>query len=280
MGKNQAEREVENAKYNMNVAELDLLKLEKGDGPLEIARLESVVLKAKQEYEAKKGYIKDLKVLKKRGYANPTEIDQARNKTEEGKQVYDTAKRQYESYRDHVLPSLIKKARAHVAKARMDLEQTKKGVGFQIGKALAALRQAKEGLKNSKTLLRIAEADLERTVIRAPIPGMVVIRKEFRGKEQRKPRVGDVVWQKQAIIYLPDLSKMVVETLIREIDLHKVAIGKLVAVYVDAFPDLRLSGNVESIGVLAESRKEVNSAEKYFQVVISVSEEEERLDLV
>jgi HlyD family secretion protein len=70
---------------------------------------------------------------------------------------------------------------------------------------------------------------------------------------------------------------MVVKTQIREIDLHKVGVGKRVMVFVDAYPDLRLPGEVYSIGVLAESRTESHTADKYFQVVTSVREKDQRL---
>jgi HlyD family secretion protein len=70
---------------------------------------------------------------------------------------------------------------------------------------------------------------------------------------------------------------MVVKTQIREIDLHKVDVGKLAVVQVDAYPDLRLSGQVQSIGVLAEARDESFKADKYFSVLVSVKEEDQRL---
>jgi HlyD family secretion protein len=70
---------------------------------------------------------------------------------------------------------------------------------------------------------------------------------------------------------------MVAKTQIREIDLYKVDAGKPAVVSVDAYPDLRLSGQVQSIGVLAESREEVSKSDKYFSVVIAVTDKDQRL---
>lgn len=275
--KNQAERDVNNAEFELTVANLDLLRQEKGDGPLELAKLEQAAMKAKQAYDEKSRYLEDLEELEKNGYAYPAEIAQIRDKIDEARQLHESTARQYESYSEYVLPTLSKKARARVAQAKTDLERTKKGVGFQIGKAMAALREARQKLKTSRTLLENAEEELARTVIRAPIPGMAVIQEKVQGGRNRKLRVGDVVWQNQPLIYLPSLFAMIVETQVREVDLHKVTVGKPVSVFVDAYPELRLSGEVESIGVLAESRAEAGTAEKYFQVVISVTEEDLRL---
>ncbi|MDH4240684.1 MAG: efflux RND transporter periplasmic adaptor subunit, partial [Phycisphaerae bacterium] len=273
----QSERETKTLEFDLRAARLDLIKLEKGEGPLELYRLEGAAQKAKQDWKEKEGYLVELKALEKRGYANIAEIAQTQNKVSEAKQAYEVAKRQHESYRDYVLPSLIENAHAQVARANMNLEQFKKGTGFKIGKAMAALRKAQQSLESTTSSLKIAQAELERTVIRAPIPGIAVLPEAFRGGIKRKPRIGDIAWQNQPLVYLPDVSGMVVKTQIREIDLHKVGAGKKVMVFVDAYPDLRLSGDVQSIGVLAESRTESHTADKYFQVVVSVREKDQRL---
>jgi HlyD family secretion protein len=273
----QSEREIKTAEFDLRVAQLDLIKLEKGDGPLEMGRLQGAAQEAKRDWEEKKGYLADLKTLEKRGYANVTEITQAQNKVSEAKEAYEVAKRQHESYRDYVLPSSKENAQAQVARAQMNLEQLKKGSGFKIGKALAALRKAQQSLESTTYSLKTAKTELERTVIRAPIPGISVLTEAFYGGKKRKPRIGDIVWQNQALVYLPDISEMIVKANIREIDLHKVGVGKNAVVLVDAYPDLRLPGQVQSIGVLAESEAESHTADKYFQVVVSVLKEDQRL---
>jgi len=273
----QSERETKTLEFDLRAAHLDLIKLEKGEGPLELYRLKGAAQEAKQDWKEKEGYLVELKALEKRGYANIAEIAQVQNKVSDAKQAYEVAKRQYESYRDYVLPSLIENAHAQVSRANMNLEQFKKGAGFKIGKAMAALRKAQQSLESTTSSLKTAQTELERTVIRAPIPGIAVLPDAFRGGQKRKPRIGDIVWQNQPLVYLPDVSEMMVKTQIREIDLHKVGVGKRVMVFVDAYPDLRLLGEVQSIGVLAESRTESHTADKYFQVVVSVREKDQRL---
>jgi HlyD family secretion protein len=273
----QSERETKTLEFDLRAARLDLIKLEKGEGPLELYRLEGAAQEAKKDWKDKEGYLAELKKLEERGYANVIEIAQAQNKISEAKKTYELAKRQYESYRDFVLPSLIESAHAQAERAEINLEQFKKGVGFKIGKAMAALRKAQQSLESTTGSLKTAQAELERTVIRAPIPGIAVLPEAFRGGKKRKPRVGDVVWQNQPLVYLPNISKMVVKTQIREIDLHKVGVGKKVTILIDAYPDLSLHGEVRSIGVLAESRTESRTTDKYFQVLVSVKEKDQRL---
>jgi len=49
--KNQAEQQIVSAEYNLQVAELDLTRLVKGDGPLQLAKLQTAMHKAQKEYE-------------------------------------------------------------------------------------------------------------------------------------------------------------------------------------------------------------------------------------
>jgi len=275
--KAQAERDEEKARFDIRVANLDLQRVEKGDGPVELARLEGLAGQLQEELDKRRAYLADLQALQGRGYANPVEIADAQRKAEEAARAQATARRQLENYRDYALPAQIEKEQARAAQSVIDLEQSRKGAGFKIGKALAAVRQAKRELVSTRVQLDIARRELGQTVIRAPLPGMVVLREDASGSQKGRPKVGDQVWQSQPLMYLPDLSRMQVRTLVREIDLHKVVRGNKAAVRVDAYPDVRLEGTVESIGVMAESRSESRGAEKYFQVVVLIAGEEPRL---
>ena len=101
------------------------------------------------------------------------------------------------------------------------------------------------------------------------MPGIVVYRDVFFGSEQRKPQVGDQVWANQPLLILPDISKMVVETKVRETDIHKVEQNQKVAVRVQAYPDLKLTGQVTLVGTLAQEEKERRGT-KFFGVTVQV----------
>ena len=64
----------------------------------------------------------------------------------------------------------------------------------------------------------------------------MVYKDVFFGSEQRKPQVGDQVWANQPLLILPDISKMVVETKVRETDIHKVERNQKVTVRVRGLP--------------------------------------------
>ncbi len=275
--KNQVEREINRAESDLNIARLELRRLEKGEGPRELARLKAETRKAKEDYEQKKGYLDSLAKLVKKGFSNPTEQAQIKKLIEDSSQAYNMISMQLSSYRDHLLPVQIEKAKAAIKAAEVALEQTKKGGGYKIGQAMAALERSEQELESARQSLESAVKELDATVIRAPSPGMVVLAEQMRGNTYRKPRVGDQVWQNQPLVYLPDVSRMIVNTQVREVDLHKIDIGKPVLTRVDAYPELLLTGRVASIGVMAGQGAEGRQRGKHFRVTIILDQSDPKL---
>ena len=275
--KNQAEREINRAESELHIARLELRRLEKGEGPKELARLEVEATKAREDYEKKKSYQASLETLIQKGFANPAEQAQIKSQIEDAEQTYRMAGMQLSSYRDHLLPVQIEKAKSAIVAAEVALEQTRKGGGYKIGQAAAALSKAEQEQFSARQNLERAEQELEASVIKAPSPGMVVLAEQARGNNFRKPRIGDQVWQNQPLVYLPDISKLIVKTRVREVDLHKIDIGKPVLATIDAFPDLALKGRVESIGVLADKGQEERGHGRHFSVIVRLEESTTRL---
>jgi len=201
----------------------------------------------------------------------------ARERIAQLKEGYGAADKKYSSYSEHVLPSLIEASKAKMGRAEMELEQTRKGAVFKVARAVAAMEEAKGRLKATKASLKQAESDLEKTTICAPFSGIAILFETFRDGEQRKPRVGDQAWENQPLLYLPDMSSMIVKTQIREIDLHKIRLGQKCMVRVDAYPDAQFEGEVTFVGVLASKRFEGGIGEKYFQLTLSLKNDDSRL---
>ena len=213
-----------------------------------------------------------------KGFSNPTEQAQIEKLIEDSQQAYKMISMQLSSYRDHLLPVQIEKAKAAINAAEVSLAQTKRGGGYKIGQAMAALEKSEQELESARQSLELAVKELEATVIKAPASGMVVLAEQIRGNTYRKPRVGDQVWQNQPLVYLPDVSRMIVNTQVREVDLYKIDIGKPVLTRVDAYPELMLTGHVASIGVMADKRSEGHQKKgKHFKVTIILDQSDPKL---
>jgi HlyD family secretion protein len=275
--KNQKEREIQTARFNLKVAKLELHKLVEGEGPLQLAQYKGELDKAKEELDRYQDYIVELGKLRDQGFGNPTEITLARQKVDQLREMYDTARRRYTSYKEHVLPTSIEAARAKADKAEMEIQQLEKGTDFKVARAQAVLAEVQGKLETAQTSLKQALDEMKKTTIKAPFGGIAILYETFRDGQKRKPRVGDLVWQNQPLLYLPDISTMIVNTQIREVDLHKVALGQPCAVRVDAFPDSLIRGKVTLIGMLAAERFEGGIGEKYFQLTVTLEGQNNRL---
>lgn len=275
--KNQAEQEIRSAEFNHRIAGLELKKLVEGEGPLQLAQLKGEMEKAKEEYSKYSAYIEDLDGLKKKGFNNPTELSQAKNKMADLQSAFEIANQKYVSYKDHVLPSQVETARAKMEKTDMEITQIRKGSVHKIAKAVLSAKEADGKLNAARSSLQLAEYELSKTSITAPFAGIAILYEAFRDGQNRKPRVGDSVWQNQPLLYLPDISSMVVNTQVREVDLNKVSLGKPCAVRVDAYPDTLYEGEISLIGVLAAKRFETGFGEKFFQLTIGIKTPDQRL---
>ena len=272
-----AEKERRTAQHEVRLAELKRENVLKGDGPvlLEDARAKTVQAEAAQQHAA--AHLKDLEELHKEGFVNNDEKEKARLAAEEAGAAFKLAKLRYEAYRDYIYPAEKEKADAELAKARNEADQLEQTLKHQSAKLAAALQRAEAAVQASQERLRTATDQLNKTIIQAPIPGFVVYRESYLSGEKRKPRIGDSVWLNQGILTLPDITTMVVDSKVREIDIHKIKPGQEVNVIIDAYPEPEHVGTVDMIGTLAATDPDTKSAAKYFSLRITLKGTDPRL---
>ena len=274
---NQVKREVVTAQYGQSVAILELKRLKMGDGPLKLSNLKEEQQKVQIELKRFENFLTDLDKFKAKGFENPSEISSTKEKIAAYKTKLASVNKRYETYEKHVLPTLIESGKAKAQNAALLLQQTKVGGKHKVAKAKATLLQVKGILKTKRSSLAKAEFKFSKTEIKAPFAGIVIHYLTFRNGEKRKPREGDAVFMNQPILYLPDISKMVIKTQAREVDLHKIKLGQNGRIVVDAYPDAKLSGELTFIGSLAAAEESGKGFGKYFQVLFKVNEEDLRL---
>jgi len=267
----------ETARYNLRVAELDLQRLVKGDGPMTLAQYRDEQDKAELELKRYQDYAADLEKLAEEGYDNPAERNRIRDKITVAQEEFTSAQRRSNAYHDFILPSLTETATAKVENAKLSLQQASKAGVHEIAKAKAAVDQVQAKLQAARAALRRAEAELDKTTLSAPFDGLVIHHEAFRNGEMRTAQEGDTVIIHQPILSLPDLSSLIVNSKVREIDLHKIAVGQAARITVDAYPTLALQGELAFIGALAKKQQGRQAGEKYFQVHFSLKNTDKRL---
>ena len=267
----QIEKELKTADYKIRKAEIEFSKYIEGEGPLMLLQLKDEIDKTEQKKSKFKSYLKDLLKLKKEGFDYPSEIYKAEQEIVVIDDKLKGEKRKYQSYKDHIYPSLSQEYSANTEHAKMEKEQIVKAGVHRLAKAQSDLNEVRAEIDNILIRLKKAEDQLKKTEIYAPSDGIVILYETYRDGQNRKPRVGDNVLRTQPILYLPDISSMIVKTKIREVDLYKVKTGQHCSVLVDAYPDKKLEGNISFIGALASDKLGGDPGVKYFGMMVDIT---------
>jgi HlyD family secretion protein len=272
-----AGQELRAAEHAVRLAELQLENVLKGEGPVLLGEAENNSAQAKAKMDQARNHVTDLEDLHKEEFVTDEELARAQNAHAEAKAACKLADLRYEKRRDYIYPAEKEKARAELAKAQNEAGQLEFALKHRMGKIAAALARVQAAAKSANDRLRAAKDLIAKTAIRAPIPGFVVYREWYHAGEKRKPRIGDSVWTNQGIIVLPDISEMVAQSRIREIDIHKLAVGQEVRVTVDAYPEPPRTGMVDLIGTVAAADERTKSAAKFFSLRVLLEGSDTRL---
>jgi HlyD family secretion protein len=137
-----------------------------------------------------------------------------------------------------VASSAVDTAVATQAQARATVETQR----ARLARQEAQIRSAEAQVVQKEATLRQREFDLDHTIIRSPVDGVVI---------QRSVDIGQTVAASlQAPVLFTiaqDLSKMQVETSVDEADIGRVREGQEVRFTVDAYPDRSFEGAVQQI---------------------------------
>lgn len=123
----------------------------------------------------------------------------------------------------------------------------------------ADLRNAEISMKMEELHVQRHESDLEKLVIRAPIPGMVVLQTMFRpGGDQVTVAVGDRMGPGQPVMKIINPEKMMVEGTVNQAEVTRLRIGQEAVIGLDAFPEATYRGKVFSIGAIGVGSRREN----------------------
>jgi len=152
---------------------------------------------------------------------------------------------------------------AELDKANVVLDSTReqlKAVQAQIDVSQAQVQSAIAAVKQRDSLLRQAQVDLERTIIRAPVDGTVILRNVDAGQTVAASLQAPVLFT-----IAQDLRDMQVEAAIDEADVGRLRMGLGATFAVDAFPRRTFNGEIKQIRKSPQNVQNVVS----YTVVIS-----------
>lgn len=140
------------------------------------------------------------------------------------------------------------------------------GIGQHGSQAEAEQELIKLKQKSHKAKMSRYSNNLNQMEIIAPHDGVFVAQEGWNGVP---PVAGDMMWSGMTIGTLPDTSKMQAKLHVLESEALGLAIGKPVTLYLDAYPDMPIIGEVSQLDALSKA-KEKDSPVNYFELTVSI----------
>ncbi len=154
-------------------------------------------------------------------------------------------------------------AQEHEAEILMSLNAySVEGAQADVRRIEAELQQAKTAVPEKEAILRAAQADLDRTVIRSPIDGVVVGRFVNEGQTLA---VG--LESRATFMVAHRLEDMEIHAQVDEADIGRIAGGQRAYFTVDSYPDRRFEAEVRQIRKAPQNQQNVVT----YTVVLSTS---------
>ena len=271
------ETDLKEAKANIVAAESELENILEGEGVIKLRELEMEEERDRAAYQQAQQNVIDLRDMLQSGFITQNELKKAELQLQEAESTYNFTKQKRQIFLEYTRPTQIEKAKHKARESQEKLQQLQEVAEYLISLQQANLEKEQAHLEGLQEKYQQALNELEKTSIYAPIPGLVIYNEIPASGKTRKIQVGDAVWSHQGLISLPDISRMLVETQVREIDIHKVELDQEVRVQVDAYPDRSYTGTVHLIGSLAQADRNLPSGTKYFEIQVLLEESDPRL---
>jgi len=164
-------------------------------------------------------------------------------------------------------PAVQRQAKLELERAQRDLEQSERNYELKKQQAVYDVNRAWAEVKEQRARVKEIENLIEALEVKAPKPGMVIYSYDRFGN---KIEAGSTVSRWAPVIAeLPDLSSMISNTYINEIDVSKIKKGQSTKIGIDAFPQKSFAGEVLSVANIGQVLPDGDA--KVFEVIIRLN---------
>jgi len=251
-----ANLEMEQARVegNIKAALANLQKLENGARPQEINEAEKIVAQARAKFNNAEDQFRRMEALYKEGVISEQQFQEAKTN-------YEVAKAQLDAAEERLSLLLTGAREEDKLIARANYETALAG-RYQVELRAKEVEAATSALEKARANLKMAQEQLDKTVVRSGVNG-IVLRTNFS--------IGEVVSPGVPIVTLIDPADMWLVIYVPEPAIGYVKIGQEALVTVDSFPGKTFKGRVREIASQAEfTPKNVQTKEERVDLVFRV----------
>lgn len=157
-----------------------------------------------------------------------------------------------------------RKTQMSYQKAQIEVDKIRRNYLLDRNRIKLQVSRYEDRVANRQKRIDRYQKALAATVITTPQDGILMFTKDRNGKAYSKDSQIDI-WR-PSVATLPDMSVVITETFVREIDISKIEMGDSVRITIDALPDKTFIGKVVKIANIGEDHKDFDM--KVFRVMI------------
>lgn len=269
--RNDGESKVAEAVVEHKLADLNVTKYKEGDYRAELADSEGNIALNSQKREEAANKLEQTKELVKKGFRS---LDQLRAVEQEHSQYKsfverDQLKLQVKKNYEYELKTTELQSKMDQAKSKID--RARATLKSQVAKATSEYESATATARIEGNRLDELKEQLSKTVITAAQSGVVAYANERYWDPSSQIREGAMVYPRQKIFSLPDMTKMQVVVNIHESLIKKVKVDQTAEIRLESYPGLVLVGKVKTVAQLADSTRSWDSGgAKVYKTVITI----------
>jgi RND family efflux transporter MFP subunit len=252
----------------------DLNLLGDGEAKQKLRKFEDDLQVAKKELGQATSTLEGTRRLFDRQFVTKTDLQRDEIAFENSRLKVQTADTARDLYIKYEFVKASEEFLSKYAEAVRELDRANKAARSKLAQAEAKLKSAQAQYTVQLRQRKELQEQLDKCVIRAKKPGLVVYgggRDDMFYYGEERIREGATVRERQAIITIPDLTRMAVNVKIHESHIKKIKKGMKANIRIDAFPDQPLSGEVTKVGVLPDSQNRwMNPDMKVYLTTITI----------
>ncbi len=243
---------LESAKVELLLAELDLEQYTKGTYPQALATAERAVEMAQISLaNTEKALENDLKLFNK-GFVTAAEIEKSKLDVLTARNELEKVTTELEVLKKYTHQKDLADKRNVLAQAQANLARVQKENASNLAQKIADLRAKEQTLLLRRRKLQNLEEQLAACTVVAPADGLVVYGTTGSRRSENPIQEGAEVREKQVLIRLPDTRHMKAVVRIPEAQVHRLGIGQRALVRIAGHPQ-PVWATLTDIAVLADS---------------------------
>lgn len=253
---NQAKSDIDKAELTLRFARQDLQQYVDGNYPKDVNSLKAKISLAEETRKRAEDVNDWSERLYKEKYLSETEYLADRLAVQRSRLEQDLAMSDLDLLENFTYHRKIEQLTSDANQAGMALERTNRKASADVVQAKADLKAKELEYKRQQEKFKKIEDQLKKTMILAPMDGMVVYATSAgRPFDRREPiEVGVEVTERQDLISLPTAASMKAQVNIHETSLEKIQVGLPVIITVDALAGRKFLGRVAMISPLPDAR--------------------------